>query len=825
MLVSLSFPLLLSCALPQQGRGMDATEAAPALSSRVRFVENAGQWAPDLRFVARAVRGGPVGFFEDSWEVRTAVTTLRFRPESRGRSECPVRLGAEAPLGARFHFFSGSDVRIEAARSFGRLRYHLRPGLELVFRDASPRASATARLEYDVEVRDARLLASFAMCVSGARSLSIDPASGDLICATEHGELRHSAPRTFGLTANGSRVALRSRFVLLGHDRYGFELTDAFDGPLVVDPGLVWSSYLGGSGRTEGIFDLHVAKDGSTYVCGFTDSIVFPVTSGAAQARYGGGNLDAFVAKIAPDGRQLLWCSFLGGNQEDSLISMAMASDGSLWTCGYSSSTNFPTQRALQTSLGGGQADAVLVRWSDKGRLLLSTYLGGSQREVARGIAFDAVGKVYVAGITSSADYPTTQGVYQTVNLGAWDAFATCIDPAAPKILWSTFVGGQGFDDLWGVDVSGSGEVSLALTTQSRALPTSVGAITPKWSGGAADGYLIRLDANGSKRVAASYLGGGGDDRLNRIQALPDGSLALVGWSDSKSLPTAHAFRAAPAGNYDGYAALVDRDFKTLIWGTYLGGSSNDYLWDVHVDSVGTWTVAGLSYSADFPVTAGSYKQTLGRSGSNGGDVAIARLVPWLRPASRQLTYASFIGGGDYDYGYALDVDAQQALVGGETASLNYETTPGAFQQKQGGGTGEGMVTRLDLLPSSCTRYGASSPCGDDLLLEPTTHATRGNVNFAMLSSGAPPSSVGVLALGVATTIGTPVLGAVLYLDLRAPILTFPLASDASGNVDLKIPLPMQSLRFAMQAFYLRTTTCRPGGAFVSTAAIDIFVR
>lgn len=727
------------------------------------------------------------------------------------------------------HVYSGTRS-VEDLRCYERLTWDLSDEVTLVFREGVQRG----RLEYDVCVADAASLERLVIRVEGATRLT-SSADGELLCHVrdDHAEgegqeaiLRHTSPVTFGIDARGRRVPLRARFRIVGEQCYGFVLEDtAWRGEVVVDPGLVWSSYFGGSGRVEGIFDLHVDPDGTTYVCGFTDSVLFNVTSGAQQPRFGGGALDGFLARIAPDGKTLAWCTYIGGGGEDSLIRLAKAPDSSLYAAGYSASANFPLLQPIQKSLGGNVQDAVITRWTDQGKLRFSTYFGGTASEVARGIAFDAAGRAYVGGITNSVNFPTTANSYQRVLAGSWDAFALVLDGTTDRLLHSTMVGGLNVDDLWSIDVSPAGDVVMAITTQSPFLPTTTGALQTSFAGGAADGYLFGLDKALGSRTGATYLGGISDDRLNAIRLLGDGSIAVCGWSDSANLPTANAFQGVPTGNYDGYVAHVAKDFKSLVWGTYVGGGANDFLWDLDVDAASMWTVAGLTYANDFPVTAGAYKSTIGRNGSNGGDGVVVRIAPWLRPFSRELVYASYVGGNDYEYVYALDVRNQEATIAGETSSTNYETTTGAFQTTRGGNTGEGMVTRLDLLPASCTRFGVSSPCKDEWPFEPSENAAKGITSFAMITGGLPPSTAGILALGVPTSKGLPILGAVAYLDPLFPILTFPMASDANGHIEIALPLPTQSLRFALQAFFLRATNCQNGGPLISSPAIEIRVQ
>jgi hypothetical protein len=197
----------------------------------------------------------------------------------------------------------------------------------------------------------------------------------------------------------------------------------------------VYSTYLGGSdGGGDTGQSIAVDSSGSAYVTGLTGATTFPTTPGASQTIYGGGNDDAFVTKLSPDGSALVYSTYLGGNGIDQAFGIAVDSFGIAYVTGLTQSTNFPTSAgALQTTLtapsGSNNAFMSKLR-ADGSGLLFSTYLGGSRGEQATGIALDSTGSAYVTGLTTSTNFPTTSGAFQTTFQaapGGANAFVTKI--------------------------------------------------------------------------------------------------------------------------------------------------------------------------------------------------------------------------------------------------------------------------------------------------------------------------------------------------------------------------------------------------------------
>ena len=469
-----------------------AVDATPTLASLPSdFVENRGQWSGSARFVAR--RGSLVAAFDsDSFQIRRGDATslaLRFEGASRDASLA----GVDRRPG-EYNFFLGKDARQWRSRvpAWGGVLYRgLYPGVDVRVREEH------GRLEYDVMLAPGARLEDVVVRAEEACGLELEP-DGSLSIQTAAGTLRQSPPRTWEVLADGRTRPVASRFVRLDSTRYGFSVPER-DATLslVVDPGLEWSTFLGGFDREE-IHGLAVAKDGSgdVIVAGSTWSFDFPATGGAR----GTSPLIPFVARLSSDGTALVYATLFGGNDGNVSFGLDLALDPSSGpvVVGETNSASFPTTPGvIQPDFNEPAAtinrgwDGFVTRFDPSGSLMIfSTFLGaapvfdpgrvGSKRggdESARAVAVDASGAVIIAGTTSSDAFPTTAGAYDRthetlevdvsaggnpgVAIAETDSFVTRIDPTGSQIQYSTFLGGQADDAVRDLVVDSQGFVTL----------------------------------------------------------------------------------------------------------------------------------------------------------------------------------------------------------------------------------------------------------------------------------------------------------------------------------------------------------------------------
>jgi hypothetical protein len=353
---------------------------------------------------------------------------------------------------------------------------------------------------------------------------------------------------------------------------------------------LLYSTYLGGSGNDEGSA-IAVDASGNAYVTGgvgIGSRDDFPTTPDAVQPRYNEGMNDAFVTKIDPTqsgGASLIYSSFLGGSDIDRGNSIAVDSAGIIYVTGRTRSNDFLlTQTPLQPMYGGGLYDAFVAKIDPAqpglAGLIYSTYLGGSGRDQGYGIAADAAGNAYVTGETTSGNFPTTAGAYQSANAGGTDAFMATINSDGSALIYSTYLGGSSADIAFGIALDTAGIAYVTGRTASSAdFPITTDAIQPTYGGGLNDAFVAKIDPSQSGEpslVYSSYLGGSGDEN---IPPTPTGA----GGNPSGAIAVDASGNAFVTGNT---SSTADFPLVNSIQGMFGGGPSDAFV--VMITSTGT---------------------------------------------------------------------------------------------------------------------------------------------------------------------------------------------------------------------------------------------
>jgi hypothetical protein len=489
----------------------------------------------------------------------------------------------------------------------------------------------------------------------------------------------------------------------------GFQIA-AYDRnlPLVIDPTLSYSTYLGGSGDDIG-YSIAVDSTGYAYVTGNTTSTDFPTTSSAYQTSYG-TNTDAFVTKLKTDGTGLIYSTYLGGSGSDTGYSISVDSSGYAYVTGVTGSTNFPTTSGAYQTSNAGSTDAFVTKLATNGRsLIYSTYLGGSGSDTGYSTAVDSTGYAYVTGVTGSINFPTTSAAYQTSNAGSTDNFVTKLATDGTGLVYSTYLGGSLQEATWSsIAVDSTGYAYVAGQTASTNFPTTSGAYqtSNKTSGSYWNSFVTKLATDGTGLVYSTYLGGSLHNYVYFIAVNSSGYAYVAGQTTSTDFPTTSgAYQTSHAGGmYDAFVTKLATDGTGLIYSTYLGGSSADYGRSIALDSNGYACVAGQTLSTDFPTTSDAYQT------SNAGysDVFVTKLAG----DGKSLYYSTYLGGGDFDWGRSIALDSSgNAYVTGNTSSTNFPTTSGAYQTSNAGGYAawvfkfSEMPTAVQLISFSSTEY------------------------------------------------------------------------------------------------------------------------
>ena len=426
-----------------------------------------------------------------------------------------------------------------------------------------------------------------------------------------------------------------------------------------------------------------------------------------ARAPFASGGSRAPAAIRSLQSGRLLYATFLGGSSWDVGYSIAVGGSGSVYVTGWTYSSDFPTTPgAFDATFNGGSYDVFVMKLNPSGAgradLAYATFLGGSGGEWGYSISTDGSGSIYVTGFTSSFDFPTTPGAFDTTHNGGTDAFVVKLNPsgAGPADLtYATFLGGSSNDGGHGIAVDGSGGVYVTGYTYSSDFPTTPGAFDTTFNGGDYDVFVVKLNPSGAGRADlayATFLGGSSYDDGDHIAVDRSGSVYVTGDTYSSNFPTTlGAFDTTQNGGADVFVVKLSPSGTgpaDLAYATFLGASNDDYGVSIAVNGLGSIYVTGYTNSSDFPTTPEAFDTT-----HNGGyfDVFVAKLNPF-GAGRADLAYATFLGGSDSDHAFGIAVDGSGSVyVTGYTYSSNFPTTPGAFDTTHNGGT-DAFVVKLN---------------------------------------------------------------------------------------------------------------------------------
>ena len=648
-----------------------------------RFEANLGQAPPEVRFLVRSsdytlllhkdatmqylLRGG----------VADADRAIALWVELSGANSSP-RLEGEGRQEGVTHYLLGADTGrwVRSAPAYGRVRCRdVYPGIDLVFHGDHQ------ALEFDFHIAPGADPARIRLRYRGASKLRLDSA-GDLVAEAEGVELRWKRPKAWQEFA-GSRREVPVSYSLGADHVVSFRLgTYAPDRPLIIDPVIRYSTYLGG-GQFDAAFGVAADASGAAYVVGETWSVQFPAgSSNSAQARM---SRDAFVAKLNAGGSALEYLVFLGGAQSDSARAVAVDSAGNAYVAGVTSSADFPTTAGAWRRTHGGLEDGFAVKLGPGGNLIYSTFVGAGGSDFAVAIAADGAGCAYVAGYTSSLSFPVTSGAYQsTYRGGYYDGFVVKLDAAGSAAVYATLLGGSRNDIVLGIAVDGAGAAWVGGQTDSADFPVVSAAQTQL--GGSSDGFVAKLSSAGGTLLVSTYLGGSASDAITAVALDGSGACYAAGWTASGNFPVSSgALQRTYAGSFDAVVVKLAATGGTPAFATYLGGSASDQATAVRVDGAGNVWVAGFTRSLNFPLrnASGVFR------GEEDGFLSV------LDAAGASLIYSDLLGGSGQDrvYGMALDA-AANAWLTGFTLSADFPTTPGSFRPSPAG-AGDGYVAVL----------------------------------------------------------------------------------------------------------------------------------
>ena len=380
---------------------------------------------------------------------------------------------------------------------------------------------------------------------------------------------------------------------------------------------LVYSTFVGGTNFEWGR-GIAIDAANNVYVTGQTQSSNFPTTGGAFDRtfnvdtcpRCGIDQYDAFVFKLNASGSSLVYSTYLGGFDIDDGLAITVDTAGNAYVAGETISSNFPTTSGAFSRVMNGAFDAFVTKLNPTGSALVySTYLGGSEVEFAERIALskDGSNQAYIVGTTSSPNFPTTPGAFDTTANGGFDVFVTRLNASGSALIYSTFLGGSGTDGASGLAVDAAGNAYIGGGTASPNFPVTPGAFSTVLTG-SGDAFVTKLNAAGSGLIFSTLIGGSGTEGIGGLVLDTDANIYVAGGTSSADFPmtpTAYdnTFNGAVS---DAFIAKLNPGATALLYSTFLGGSDNEGAADIAIDFARNVYVTGQTMSADFPTTPGA---------------------------------------------------------------------------------------------------------------------------------------------------------------------------------------------------------------------------
>jgi hypothetical protein len=715
------------------------------------FVRNRGQEDPRVAYYLQG-HNTAVYFGRDG--ITFALTSPKSQAgEERASSRVPVRLVSTNPerpaaaerwavkldfVGANrvtpagqelapavISHFTGRDGHWSgSAETYRSVTYaELWPGIDLVYTGAGGQLKSTFMVKPGADPNQIRL------AYRGATGVRLTE-TGQLEVSTPVGSFADDRPYAYQ-DGSGDRTEVPVAFALAapadGAQGYSFRV-GGYDRSktLVLDPSfLVYAGYIGGSG----VDDAHgIAVDaaGNAYVVGTTTSLVpsFPAKVGPDLTYNGGFDGDVFVAKVKADGSDLVYLGYIGGTGTDAGTAIAVDAAGNAYVTGYTTSnqTSFPVKVGPGLT-HSGLTDAFVAKVKADGTALVYCgYIGGTDEDLAYGIAVDKLGNAYVTGWTSSDEtsFPVKGGPGLTYQ-GGTDAFVAKVKADGTTLIYAGYIGGadDDFGNAVAVDAAGNAYVTGKTESDQITFPVKVG---PDLNyNGATDGFVAKVKADGTALVYAGYIGGSGLDIAYAIAVDVAGNAYVAGvtTSDQATFPVKVGPDLSHSGYSDAFVAKVKADGTGLVYAGYIGGAGEEHGYGIAVDAAGDAYVTGdtTSDEATFPVKLGP---SLHFSGAH--DAFVAK----VKADGTGLLWAGYIGGNDLDEGYAIAVDSTgNAYVTGVTSSsqASFPVTVGP-DLIYGNGSSDAFVAKVsgkpDLWISSVVLISSSTSPGGTLKLSDT---------------------------------------------------------------------------------------------------------
>lgn len=728
----MKFSVLLTSCLSFISLALLATGDERSLGN-VLFAENKGQWAADARYIADmnngklTMKANGLHFLKwDGEAVHEArhgkphqtIQTHYFQILFSGNANPSPAISSSNKNASYRNYFLGSDVSKWQGNVslFHTLKYkNVWPGIDAHYYGSG------SHLKYDFILQPGADAGNIALQYNGIENATIR--NGEFHYKTSVADVKELAPYAYQII-HGKEVAVRCRYVWSDKtNELSFDFPKGYDKNyiLVIDPTLVFATYTGSTADNFG-FTATYDNAGALYAGGIVYGLGYPVTTGAFQTNYAGGQIDISITKYSADGSAQVYSTYIGGDESEQPNSLVVNSNNQLVVLGTTSSFNYPTTaNASDNTFNGGAlanyaqngvaytngSDIVVTVLSAAGNSLVgSTYIGGAANDglndgqflhynygdVFRGeVIVNAANEIFVASCTHSLNFPVTGGAYQTAMAGNSDACVFKLSPDCQQLLWATYLGGSLNDAAYSIKLDSLSRIYVTGGTTSTNFPTTNGVINPTYMGGNSDGFLARLSPNGNALQAATYLGTNAYDQSFFVEIDTDGDVYVTG----QTLGT-YPITAGVYSNVNGkqFIHKLNNTFSSTLYSTAFGSgtaktniSPTAFLVDVCENVyVSGWGGQVNQYSpqalfqgntTNLPLTPNAYQ-----SSTDGSDFYYFV----LNKNAGSLLYATYFGGNvSYEHvdGGTSRFDRSgiiyQAVCAGCGSNDDFPTTPGVW--------------------------------------------------------------------------------------------------------------------------------------------------
>ena len=740
---------------------------------RVRFLSHAGHrmlWLTSDEAVLAVGRRSGAHLSNRREEEKTLQANESARAVLRmkfvGANANPSVAGEARQQGTVNYFMGQPEQWRTKIPVYSRVRYSsLYPGIDLIF------YGNNRELEYDLVVSPGADPEQIKLGISGAESVRIDE-DGNLVLKTAAGDVIQQKPRIYQRKGN-NLVAVEGDYVIHSKNEIGFRV-GSYDrrAAVVIDPVLRYASYLtGGGDEDDGGTGIAVDSSNRVVVAGWTCSTTFPGENGPTVPMC----VSAFVTKLDFTGSTMVFTAFVPGSVFFDNVPLALDAADNIYIAGSTNGNTFgedtfkPTAGAFQETFGG-KTDAWAAKLNSNGtKLIYATFLGGSGDEQVGGIDVDSAGNAYVAGTTTSKNFPVTAGVFQSEcklkNDGTCaSAFVTKLNADGSRALYSSYLGGHGTQSGEGIALNPSGNAFVVGQTNAKDFPTTAGTAQPVPAGDA-DAFVAQVSSSGSHLNYSTFLGGTGPDGGTAIALDSLGNAFVTGHTASANFLVKNAFQPH-CPNECSFVSKLNTSGR-LVYSTFLGSGGGRGT-GIGVTPAGEAYVTGEP-GLNFPITQNAFQRVQGPQlfdNPPGGSLFITKFS-----STGQLIYSSYFGGGLEHSRVALDRSANAYLTGLVSFGGTVPTTPGAFQEQRGAEE-DSFVAKVVALCALSTVNRSVTICS------PASGSTAA-------------SPVRIIA---GTTDATPVKLTQVYLDGKK------IYETGLSAINVGLPIPTGTHRLTVQA-------------------------